>query len=337
MMVMVKAFGYGSGAKEVAQLLEETRVDYLGVAYIDEGISLRKAGVSLPIMVMNPEKEGIHSLLHYHLEPEIYSLRSLQDWLFQKDRHASSSLLKVHLKIDTGMHRLGLVETEWEGMKELLLQRSDVEVVSIFSHFSSADMPEEDAFTLHQLQTFEKAKQYFNSFFPNAFYHIANTAAIGRIPQSQMDMVRLGIGIYGVASDTDDQMHLQAVHRWVSYISQVKYISKGDSIGYGRSFRAEDAMKIATIPVGYADGYKRMLSNGKGWVVVNGSRAPIVGRVCMDMLMIDISNLNVQEGDEVVLMGGEMTLVEMARLCETIPYEILTSISQRVKRIYIGS
>ncbi len=336
MMVMVKAFGYGTGAKEVAQLLEETRVDYLGVAYIDEGIGLRRAGVSLPIMVMNPEKEGIHALLHYQLEPEIYSVRSLRDWLFQKDRYSSTAGLKVHLKIDTGMHRLGLMETEWEEMKDLLMQREDVEVVSIFSHFSSADIPEEDVFTLNQLQLFEKAKQYFHSFFPKAFYHIANTAAIGRIPASQMDMVRLGIGIYGVASDPRDQRHLQAVHRWVSYISQVKYIPKGDSIGYGRSYRAEEAMKMATIPVGYADGYKRMLSNGKGWVWVNGAKAPIVGRVCMDMLMIDISGINAQEGDEVVLLGGEMTLDEMARQCQTIPYEILTSISQRVKRIYIG-
>ena len=337
MMVMVKAFGYGTGAKEVAQLLEENRVDYLGVAYIDEGISLRQAGVSLPIMVMNPEKEGIHALLHYHLEPEIYSIKSLQDWLIQKDRYQLGDVLKIHLKLDTGMHRLGLEESEWEQIKDMILERQDLQVVSIFSHLSSADVVSEDAFTLGQLSLFDKARRYFSIPFPNAFYHIANSAAITRFPSSQMDMVRLGIGIYGVASDQEDQVHLKTVHRWVSHISQIRKVPPGDSIGYGRSYRACKDMVIATIPVGYADGYKRMLSNGVGWAMVNGVKASVVGRVCMDMLMIDITEVSAKEGDEVILLGNEITLKEMSRLCDTIPYEILTSISQRVKRIYIGS
>jgi alanine racemase len=337
MMVMVKAFGYGTGAKEVAQLLEENQVDYLGVAYIDEGLALRKAGVSLPIMVMNPESEGIHSLIQFHLEPEIYSLRSFNDWMAQKDRYQITSTLKIHLKIDTGMHRLGLSEGDWEKMKNAILSRNDVEVISVFTHLSSADVEEEQGFTLSQLDQFQKARAYFEPYFPNAFYHAANSAAITHYPQSQMDMVRLGIGIYGVSSDEEDQKHLQPVHRWVSHISQLIKVPKGDAVGYGRSYIAHEAMTIATIPVGYADGYKRILSNGKGWALISGAVARVVGRVCMDMLMLDVTHLNVKEGDEVVLMGEEMTLTEMAGLCDTIPYEILTSISQRVKRVYIAT
>jgi len=337
MMVMVKAFGYGTGAKEVAQLLEENRVDYLGVAYIDEGLALRKAGVSLPIMVMNPESEGIHSLIQYHLEPEIYSLKSFHDWIVQKDRYHITQPLKIHLKIDTGMHRLGLCEVDWENMKNAILSRKDIEVVSIFTHLSSADVPSERAFTLGQLNLFNKARAYFESYFPNAFYHSANSAAISSFPESQMDMVRLGIGIYGVSSNEEDQVHVQPVHRWVSHISQLMKVPKGDAVGYGRSFIAEDERVMATIPVGYADGYKRSLSNGRGWAIIKGERAKVLGRVCMDMLMLDVTHLSVKEGDEVVLLGGEMTLMEMANLCDTIPYEILTSISQRVKRIYIAT
>jgi alanine racemase len=337
MMAMVKAFGYGTGAKEVAQLLEENRVDYLGVAYIDEGIALRKAGVSLPIMVMNPESEGIHALINYQLEPEIYSLKSFRDWMIQKDRYHLTQPLKIHLKIDTGMHRLGLAESDWNRIKEEIVQRSDLEVISIFTHLSSADVPSADDFTQNQLNQFEKAKVFFGPIFPKAFYHSANSSAITRFPSAQMDMVRLGIGMYGVASNLEDQRYLQPVHRWLSHISQIMKVPAGDSVGYGRSFMAKHEMRIATIPVGYADGYKRILSNGKGWIMINGERANVVGRVCMDMLMVDVSAIEAKEGDEVMLLGGEMTLDTMAMLCETIPYEILTSISQRVKRIYIAT
>jgi alanine racemase len=262
-------------------------------------------------------------------------LKSYFDWIHQKDRYSLKDTLKVHLKLDTGMHRLGFPEVEWRSIQEAISLRTDIEVVSIFTHLSSADLPNADDFTQRQLNELSRAKDYFSPYFPRAFYHCANTAAIDRFPAAQMDMVRLGIGLYGVAATSEDQSYLQPVHRWISHISQITSVKEGEPVGYGMSDVSVRERVIATVPVGYADGFKRILSNGVGKVMIQNQSCITVGRICMDMMMVDVTGLNVKEGDEVILLGEGRSLQEWAKDCQTIPYEILTSISQRVKRIYI--
>jgi alanine racemase len=334
-MVMVKAFGYGAGSVEIAEWLAFNRVDYLGVAYVDEGVALREGGISLPIMVMNPEEFSVRALMQYNLEPEIYSLRVLTHLLEQKDALEMSASIRIHIKVDTGMRRLGFDFNELVKALEILRQRKDIEVVSVMSHLASAEDLASDAYTNKQLQSFDAFVQQVQVIFPNAWAHISNTSGIARWPQAQYDMVRLGIGLYGYSPVAIDQQYLQNVHRWKTHISQIRNIESGDCVGYGCTFEATKGMRIATLPVGYADGLKRLLSNGKGQVEIAGQLAPIVGRVCMDMTMVDVSQIHCEEGDEVLLIGGRITLKKIAEECSTIPYEILTSISNRVKRKFI--
>ena len=334
-MVMVKAFGYGAGSVEIAEWLAFNRVDYLGVAYVDEGVALREGGISLPIMVMNPEEFSVRALMQYNLEPEIYSLRVLNHLLEQKDALEISAPIRIHIKVDTGMRRLGFDFNELTKALEILRQRKDIEVVSVMSHLASAEDPASDAYTKKQLQSFDAFVQQVQVIFPKAWAHISNTSGIARWPQAQYDMVRLGIGLYGYSPIAKDQQYLQNVHRWKTHISQIRNIESGDCVGYGCTFEATKDMRIATLPVGYADGLKRMLSNGKGQVEIEGQLAPIVGRVCMDMTMVDVTQIHCEEGDEVLLIGGKITLKKIAEECSTIPYEILTSISNRVKRKFI--
>ncbi len=334
-MVMVKAFGYGSGSVEIAEWLAFNRVDYLGVAYVDEGVTLREGGISLPIMVMNPEEFSVRALIQYNLEPEIYSVRVLTQMLQQKDTLGLDQKVRIHIKVDTGMRRLGFDMQTLEEALQILKQRQDIEVVSIMSHLASAEDERLDSYTNMQLNLFDTMVQKTQSVFPQVWSHISNTSGIVRWPQAQYDMVRLGIGLYGYSPVESEQEHLQNVHRWTTHISQIREIEANDFVGYGCSFEATQKMRIATLPVGYADGLKRILSNGRGAVEISGQLAPIVGRVCMDMTMVDVTHISCAEGDEAILLGGKITLKKMAEGCATIPYEVLTSISNRVKRKFI--
>ena len=337
-MVMVKAFSYGSGSFEVANLLQFHNADYLSVAYTDEGVDLRKAGIKLPIMVMNPEAEALDSLISNHLEPEIYSFKILSDLekIISTRAIPLNKPIGVHIKLDTGMHRLGFEHDDIKELTNRLKNNNRIIIKSVFSHLAASDDSNFDYFTHEQLNTFEElSKQIIKEFNYPILLHIANSAAINRFPDAQYDMVRQGIALYGVGSDVKTQTKLRAVSKLKTIISQIKTIHKGDSVGYNRAFVADKTMRIATIPIGYADGYDRRFSNGIGRVMINGKSHPIIGNICMDMCMIDLYDSNAKEGDDVCIFGDNPSIMDLAKSINTIPYEILTSISQRVKRIYI--
>ena len=336
LMVMVKAGGYGTGSSEIARTLEFNKADYLAVAYIDEGIALREAGVSLPIMVLNSELAGMNAMVQNKLEPEIFSFDSLQavcDTLRQMNYQGA---FPVHLKLDTGMHRLGFELENILSLSEILRETRNIHVASIFTHLAAADAPEHDEFTTAQLDLFKKMSSILIAKLGySPLLHAANTGAIQRHPEARFDMVRLGIGLYGISAVEEEQSQLRTVATLKTTISQIKNIKKGESIGYNRAYIASENLTIATIPIGYADGLRRNLSNENGNVWVNGTICNIVGNVCMDMTMIDITKANAKEHDEVIVFGNEHDISHMAKNAGTIPYEILTSISQRVNRRYI--
>ncbi|HEY6143851.1 MAG TPA: bifunctional UDP-N-acetylmuramoyl-tripeptide:D-alanyl-D-alanine ligase/alanine racemase [Flavobacterium sp.] len=334
MMVMVKAFGYGSGGFEIAKLLEHHKVDYLGVAFADEGIALKIAEIDLPIMVLNPETTSFSSIIQHHLEPEIYSLKGLNAFL----KIAEKRKLKhypIHIKLDTGMHRLGFEEENIDELITVLKDNKLVTVKSILSHMATSDDIRHHDFANSQIDLFEKlSSKLISELQIKPIRHILNTSGISNFPKAQYDMVRLGIGLYGVSNDNEEQKYLENVGTLKSIISQIRSIDTGESVGYGRRFIAKKPSKIATIPIGYADGISRHWGNGVGYVTINNHKASIVGSVCMDMLMVDITEINCKEGDAVVIFGESPTVTFIAHQLHTIPYEILTSISQRVKRVF---
>ncbi len=334
MMVMVKAFGYGSGGFEIAKLLEHHKVDYLGVAFADEGIALKNAGIMLPIMVLNPETTSFSAIIQYKLEPEIYSLKGLNAFL----KIAEKRKLKhfpIHIKLDTGMHRLGFEEANLDELIATLKENKFVTVKSILSHMATSDDLEQQDFAHSQIELFEKlSSKLMAELQIKPIRHILNTSGISNFPEAQYDMVRLGIGLYGVSNDIEEQKYLENVGTLKSIISQIRLIQAGESVGYGRRYIAEKPKKIATIPIGYADGISRHWGNGVGFVTINNQQATIVGSICMDMLMVDITEINCKEGDSVIIFGESPTVTFMANQLQTIPYEILTSISQRVKRVF---
>jgi len=335
LMAMVKAFSYGTGSYEIANLLQFNKVDYLGVAFSDEGKELRKAGIILPILVMSPDESGFDDMVKYNLEPEIYSLRMLE--LFEQTllNNNFDGLFKVHIKIDTGMHRLGFEEFEIDGLIRKLKNSTKLKVQSVFSHLASSSNEIHDAFTQQQIRTYESVCDTLKKELGyNFMRHILNTGGIYRFKDKQYDMVRLGLGLYGIANVANEQEFLQNVSTLRSSISQIKNIKKGDTIGYERSFTAKFDMQTATVPIGYADGLSRRLGNGIGKMKVQNSYVPIIGHVCMDMCMIDITGINAKEGDEVIIFDKNYSVVDFAKDMDTIPYEVLTSFSRRVKRIY---
>jgi len=333
-IVMVKAFSYGSGSFEIANLLQHHRVDYLAVAFADEGIELRKAGITVPIMVMNPEPETFDTMIEHLLEPEIYSFRILSLFISALERSQLSSAYPIHIKFDTGMARMGFNSDETTELITLLQQNSTIKVASIFSHLCGSDDAQFDNFTLAQIAQFDKiAEQFKNKFSYHIDRHILNSAGIERFPQAQYEMVRLGIGLYGISAIESDK--LQNISTLKTCISQIRTMQTGQTVGYSRKWKMEQPSTIAVIPIGYADGLNRKFSNGVGEVLINGYRAPIIGNVCMDATMIDITGIEAQEGDGVILFGKDITISEQASKIGTIPYEILTSIARRVKRVYI--
>jgi alanine racemase len=334
MMVMVKAFGYGNGGFEIAKLLEHHKVDYLGVAFADEGISLKNTGIHLPIMVLNPEITSFSSIIQYKLEPEIYSFKGLNAFLKIANERKLNHF-PIHIKLDTGMHRLGFEEENLAELISILKDNKLVTVKSILSHLATSDDLEHKEFANSQIDLFEKlSSKLMTELQIKPIRHLLNTSGISNFPEAQYDMVRLGIGLYGVSNDVEEQKYLENVGTLKSIISQIRTIQAGESVGYGRRFIADKPTKIATIPIGYADGISRHWGNGVGFVIINNQKAAIVGSVCMDMLMVDITEINCKEGDSVIVFGESPTVTFMADQLQTIPYEILTSISQRVKRVF---
>jgi alanine racemase len=334
LMGMVKAFGYGSGSYEIAGLLQHMGIDYLGVAYADEGVELRKAGIHIPIMVMNTEEAGFDHIINYNLTPELYSfniLRSFTQYLAEK----SITTYPVHLKIETGMHRLGFEQSDIAALCTFLQEHPALKIASVFSHLAAGGDAQHDDFTKEQAKLLLFATSAIEQAVGYDFLkHIANTSAILRHPNLQLDMVRLGIGMYGVDGDPGIHAMLQNVTTLKTSISQIKKVPKGASVGYGRSAFAERDSTIATVRIGYADGYPRLLSNGKGYMLVNGKPAKVMGRICMDMTMLDITDIKASEEDEVIVFGEALPATLLAKWADTIPYEIFTNISQRVRRVY---
>ncbi|CAM4087098.1 bifunctional UDP-N-acetylmuramoyl-tripeptide:D-alanyl-D-alanine ligase/alanine racemase [Flavobacterium antarcticum] len=334
LMVMVKAFGYGSGGFEIAKLLEHLQVDYLGVAFADEGISLKISGIKTPIMVLNPENTSFRAIIQFQLEPEIYCMKGLNAFLKITEEKKLKNY-PVHIKIDTGMHRLGFEEEDLPLLIETLKNTPSIEVKSVLSHLATSDDLENHDFATQQIALFERlSRQIMDELQINPIRHILNTSGISNFGESQYDMVRLGIGLYGISNDEKEQKYLENVGTLKSVISQIRTIEKNESVGYGRKFVAIQSMKIATIPIGYADGISRLWGNEIGYVMINNQKAPILGSICMDMLMVDCSGINCTEGDKVIVFGENPSVKEIAKKTHTIPYEILTSISQRVKRIF---
>jgi len=334
-MAMVKAFAYGSGGAEIAGILQYHKVDYLGVAYADEGVELRKAGITLPIMVMNPEETAFDLLVEHNLEPDIYSFELLNSF----DSFLQNEGLQqypVHVEIETGMNRLGFAADEVGKLAGQLQKTSSLKVQTVFSHLASSEDPEEDKFTLEQFDRFQQATSILKEKLRYTFLqHIANSGAIFRLPQLQLDMVRLGIGLYGVDSSNVHQEDLQPVATLKSTIAQIKKVRAGESVSYNRKGVVKTDSTIATVRIGYADGFSRRLGNGTGKMWLRGKLVPVIGTVCMDMTMINVTGIeNVREGDEVVIFGKEIPVQQVAEWANTIPYEIMTGISQRVKRVY---
>jgi alanine racemase len=335
-MAMVKAFGYGGGSFELVNALTYHHADYLAVAYTDEGVTLREAGIECPIMVMNADSTEFSRMIAHRLEPEIYSPSSLKAfidvWQFEMPHVAEPG---IHLKLETGMNRLGLKAAQLEAVIQLLIHHPEIRVKSVFSHLAAAGSAAHEDFTKSQYETFMAGVSVLeNALGYRPLRHLLNSAGLFYHPDYQLDMVRPGISLYGITSHPEHRRHLRPVSSLKTHVSQIKSLETGESAGYDRAFIAQTPRRLATLPVGYADGYRRALGNGKGTVVINGQPAKVVGNVCMDMLMVDVTDLPCKEGDEAELFGNHVPVSMLATLCETIPYEILAGISGRVKRVY---
>ena len=336
LMAMVKAFSYGSGSAEVARILQFHKVEYLAVAYADEGVDLRKAGISLPIMVMNADEATFDALVTYNLEPEIYSFPIYHAFHHYLSQQAIQQF-PVHIKFNTGMNRLGFEIADCADLGKRIITDQTMAVKTVFSHLVASESAEHDGFTQQQVNLFEEACVQMEELLGYSFIkHIANSAAIFRNPAYQFDMVRLGIGLYGVDSADGNGLSLQTVATLRSTIAQIRKVKAGDTVGYGRKGQLHRDSIIATVRIGYADGFGRELGNGKGCMYIHEQFAPVTGHVCMDMTMIDITDIpGVKEGDEVEIFGKKLPVWEVAQRAGTIAYEIMTGISQRVKRVYL--
>ena len=331
LMAMVKAFSYGAGSYEIAKVMEYNRVDYLAVAYTDEGVALRKAGIKLPIMVMNPEPVAFDGIIQHNLEPEVYNFFMFEQLL----KSCNGQNLSIHIEVDTGMKRLGFDETDLNELINILQQHPHIRVKSVFAHLAASDDKKFDLFTHEQIQKFERLSDKLKLALGYPILsHILNSSGIARFPNAQFNMVRLGIGLYGIDPSAKLQKQLQQVGTLKTVISQIRTVKSHETVGYSRKGTVQRDSQIAIVAIGYADGFNRKLSNGKGYMLVNGQKAPVVGNVCMDMTMIDVTDIQCRAGDEVIVLGKEIDINDVAAKTGTIAYEVLTSISQRVKRVY---
>lgn len=329
---MVKAFGYGVGSYELAKTLQERGADYLAVAVVDEGAELRREGISMPILVMNPEEHAFNTLFEHNLEPEIYN-QNLLDAIVRETERRGILHYPIHIKIDTGMHRLGFDPRDLPRIAAKLNAQTGVTVRSVFSHLAGSDSPLFDDYTRQQIRSFTDASAQLEHALAYPLQrHLLNSAGIERFPEAQFDLVRLGIGLYGVS--TSENQPLQPVATLKTRILQIRELQKGDTVGYNRRGLLLRNTRLACLPIGYADGLDRRLGNGNGHLLINGARCPIVGNICMDMCMVDVTDIAATEGDTAIIFGEAITIDDLAKQLQTIPYEILTSISPRVKRVY---
>lgn len=332
-MAMVKAFSYGSGSDEISSILQYHKVDYLGVAYADEGLALRKAGITLPIMVMNSEPSAFDMMIKHHLTPVIFNFKILQDFITASNKLNKAT--SIHLELETGMNRLGFDSSDIEKLSSILKANTNISISSVFSHLAASDDHLKRDFSQNQISRFQKVSDKVRASFEYSIdRHILNSNGILAYPDSQMEMVRLGIGLYGISEDENHQKNLKEVSSLKTSISQIKKVKANEPVGYGADNELSSNRKIAILPIGYADGFRRSLSNGKGEVYIKNQVAKVVGKVCMDMTMVDVSDIDCSEGDEVVIFNQHRSIREFAKKMDTIPYEALTSISPRVKRVY---
>ena len=332
-LVVVKAFGYGSDATQIAKFLE-SKVDYFAVAYLDEGIALRNAGIKTPILVLHPQKSNILKIIEYNLEANAYSINLLKA-ILEIVKTENLQNIPIHLKFNTGLNRLGFNKKDISEIVSLIKNQKEVYIKSIFSHIAASEDLNERAYTIQQITDFKAiADELIPQLRNIPFKHMLNTSGIiNYAEEAQFEMVRLGIGLYGFGNDKNETEKLKNVLTLKSVISQIHTIEKGESLGYNRSYIAETTTKTATIPIGHADGISRQFGKGKGFVYINNKKAPIVGNVCMDVIMVNITNITCNEGDEVIIYRDQQHIEEIAKSANTIPYELLTAISQRVKRV----
>lgn len=334
---VVKAFAYGSDSVKIAQKLEALGIDYLAVAYVNEGVKLRDAGIRIPILVLHPQPINFDLLIQHNLEPSLYSSKILSQFINTAQKHNKKEY-PVHLKFNTGLNRLGFCENDIDLISEQLNSSKELIVVSVFSHLAASEDLKEKKFTHSQLLSFQKIISELDKKLGTFFLkHLLNTSGIINYSEAQYDMVRSGIGLYGYGNDPDVDAKLKPVATLKTIISQIHKIEPGETISYNRAFTSKKHMISATLPLGHADGIGRQYGNGKSYVTVNGQKAPIIGNVCMDMVMIDITDINCIEGDEVVIFGEKQNADEFSATANTISYELLTNISQRVKRVFISA
>ncbi|MEG9327555.1 alanine racemase [Salinimicrobium catena] len=336
LMAVVKAFGYGSDVTGIAKKLTELGADYLAVAYTSEGVALRKAGIELPILVLHPQSYNFQELIENCLEPSLYSEFVLKEFINTAEELKQKDY-PVHIKFNTGLNRLGFSENETDIVRDLLTGTKAVKAVSFFSHLAASEDWREREFTLGQIHSFKRiALKLFDELGYRPLLHICNTSGIINYPEAAFDMVRTGIGLYGFGNEKLQDEKLKPIGTLKTIISQIHTLKKGESVGYNRAFIASKPSKTATLPIGHADGINRQYGNGRAGVIVNGKYAPIIGNVCMDMLMIDITGIDCKEGDEVIIFGGPQHATDFAAKGNTISYELITGISQRVKRVLVG-
>ncbi|HKK12914.1 MAG TPA: alanine racemase [Flavobacteriaceae bacterium] len=334
-LAVVKAFGYGSDACEVAKYLQKLGVDYFAVAYVHEGVALRNSGITAPILVLHPQSVNFKTLVEHGLEPNLYNAKVLKDFI-EISKQEQKIDYSIHIKFNTGLNRLGFKEKDLEFIHAQLKNTKSVKIKSIFSHMAASEDLNEREFTEGQITSFEHIAKSFATFFGYMpMLHMCNTSGILNYPQAHFDMVRSGIGLYGFGNSEKEHKNFTPIATLKSVISQIHNIETGETVGYNRAYKSDTPLRIATLPIGHADGIGRQYGNGKGFVTINGKPASIVGNVCMDMIMVNITNIDCQEGDEVIVFGKQHTAEEFAKTANTISYEIITALSQRIKRIIL--
>jgi len=335
-LAVVKAFGYGSNACKIASYLEELGANYFAVAYVNEGVALRNAGIALPILVLHPQAINFKTLIEYQLEPSIYSAKILNEFIETASKENLNDY-PIHIKFNTGLNRLGFHENDIQTIVSKVKSTNHLKVKSIFSHLAASEDLNEKPFTTNQIEKFESiTKSIITILGYQPILHMCNTSGILNYPEAHFNMVRSGIGLYGFGNSKKENKNLKPIATLKTIISQIHTIEKGDSVGYNRAFISSDLHKTATLPIGHADGIGRQYGNGKGYVIINGKKAPIIGNVCMDMIMVNITDIDCKEGDEVIVFGANSNTAENLSLTvNSISYELITSVSQRVKRCFV--
>lgn len=333
-MAVVKAFSYGSDAIEIAKYLENLKVDYFAVASVHEGIALRDAGITSSILVLHPQVVNLKLLITHCLEPNLYNTKILNEFISIAEKEKQNDY-PVHLKFNTGLNRLGFYENDVDYIYNKFQNTKAIKVKGLFSHLAASEDLNEKEFTLNQIETFKRITKQFNHLFKyQPILHLCNTSGVLNYPEAHFDMVRSGIGLYGFGNSAAENKNLKPIASLKSIISQIHEIERGETVGYNRAYKSNKFQKIATIPIGYGDGIGRQFGNGKGYVHINNQCAPIIGNVCMDMIMVNITHINCNEGDEVIIFNHQFSVEDLAKTGNTISYELLTNVSQRVKRVF---